>query len=141
MIVLPLFLLALIWDSQNTYVIEIHNELCHINLYMIIGISNWHIWSIDPTKMKFLTSFQFDTRLLTSKHLQNFSAYLVERNGAMLKSCFTDHQNAKKLHQLKHKKHLRYWSLFVLGFRVWKVILVIRGWAQKSKCYINFNKI
>ena len=66
---LRLFLLTIWLNSQNTYEIEIYNELWHINLYMNIGNSNWHIWSIDPTKMRFLTLFLFDTRLLTSKYL------------------------------------------------------------------------
>jgi hypothetical protein len=50
-----------------------HNVIKVINLNMNIGFSNWHIWSIDPTKMKFLFLFQFDTLLLTSKHPKHIS--------------------------------------------------------------------
>jgi len=38
---------------------EFINELWHINLFMNIGISNWHNWSLDPTKMNFLIFFSF----------------------------------------------------------------------------------
>jgi len=65
MIVLPLFRFAARLNSQNPYETEIHNESWHINLYTNNGISNWHIWNIDPMKMKILPSFQFVTRLLT----------------------------------------------------------------------------
>jgi len=50
-----------------------HNEIKVIKLYMNTGISNWHIWSIDSTKLKFLTLFQFDTHILTSKHTKFIS--------------------------------------------------------------------
>jgi len=50
---LLIFQLATRLDSQNTYETEIHNEICHINLYMNIGISNWHNWSYDPRKWIF----------------------------------------------------------------------------------------
>jgi hypothetical protein len=111
MIVLNLFHLTTWLHSQNPYETKIHNELWHINLYMNIGISNWYIWSIDPTKMRFLTSFHFDTRLLNSKHKKLFSTYLVEWNGAMLKTCFSAPQIAIKEHQLKHKIKVLKWSL------------------------------
>ena len=44
------------------------NDLWHINLYMNISISNWHITSFDSTKMKIFSLFQMLTRLLTSNH-------------------------------------------------------------------------
>jgi len=44
-----------------------------INLYTNIGIFNWHFGSIDLKKMRFLTLFQSDTRLLTSKQTKLFS--------------------------------------------------------------------
>jgi len=91
-----LFHMTTWFNSQNPYETEIHNELRHINLYMNIGISNWHIWSIYTTKMMLLTLFLFDTRLLTTKHLKPFSTYLVERNGAMWKTCFSGPQMRKK---------------------------------------------
>ena len=60
------------WNSQN------RNETIllmnwHINLYMNIGISNWHNSSFDYTKMTFFTLFQFLTWLLTSNHLSLIS--------------------------------------------------------------------
>ena len=67
---LLIFQLATSLYSQNTYETEIHNEICHINLYMNIDISNWHNWSYDPTKMNFVTLYKFFTQLLTSKHLK-----------------------------------------------------------------------
>ena len=78
-----------------------------MNLYMNIGISNWNNWSFDPTKMMFLTLFPFLSRLLTSNHPKLFSTYLVERTGAMWKTCFSAPQNAKKENQLKHKNHYK----------------------------------
>ena len=36
-------------NSQNTIEIAFINELCHINLYMNIGFSNWHNSSFDFT--------------------------------------------------------------------------------------------
>jgi len=49
MIGLLLFQVATRLNSQNTYETEIHNEICHINIYMNIGISIWHNWSYDTT--------------------------------------------------------------------------------------------
>ena len=99
--------------------------------------------------MTFLTSFLSDTRLLTSKHLKLISTYVVERNEAMSRTCFSEPQNAKKEHQLKHKNQVRNWCLIELGIRVWKIILVIRDWAKISqtitviwiKIYIEFENI
>ena len=93
---LSLFNVVKLLNSQNTYEIEILSELWNINLYMNIRVTNWHIWSNDPRKMNFLTSFHFDTRLLTSKHIKLFSTYLVQRNNTMSKTCFSVPQNAKK---------------------------------------------
>jgi len=58
---------------MNPLEIEVHNKLWYINLYMNIGIINWHIWIIDPTKMRFLTLFLFDTRLRTPRYPKLFS--------------------------------------------------------------------
>jgi len=63
---------------------------------MNIGISNWHNWSFDATKMKLFTLFHFLTRLLTSKHLKLFSTYLVGRNGAMWKKFFFSYSKCGK---------------------------------------------
>ena len=72
MIVVPSFQVATRLNSQNPYESEIYNELWHIKLYMNTGISNSHIWSIVLTKMKYLPLFQFDTRLLFSRHPKLF---------------------------------------------------------------------
>ena len=74
---------------------------------MNISISNWHNSSFDSTKMKFFTSFQFFTRLLTSNHFNLISTYLVGRKGVMWKTCFSASQNAKNESQLKHKNQVR----------------------------------
>jgi len=74
MIDLLLFQLVTMLNSQKTFETEIHNEIWHINLYMNISISNWHIWSHDPTKMTFFILYQFFTRLLTSKHLKRIGS-------------------------------------------------------------------
>ena len=62
---LPLFQIATRLNTQNPYDTEIHYEFRDINLYMNIGISHWHIWSIDPTRMKFCLYF---ISILTFKH-------------------------------------------------------------------------
>ena len=49
------------------------NVLWHINLYINISISIWHNSSLDSTKMKFFTLFQFLIRLLTSNHFNLIS--------------------------------------------------------------------
>ena len=100
MIVLPSFQIATRLNSQNRCETDIINELWHINLYMNIGISSWHNWSFYPTKMKFFKLFLFLKRLLTSKYMNLFCTYLVERNGAMRITCFLCPKNAKK-NQLK----------------------------------------
>jgi hypothetical protein len=56
-IVLPTFQITTRLNSQNTNENVFIYELCHINLYMKIGVSNWLNWSFDPTKMKFFTLF------------------------------------------------------------------------------------
>jgi len=70
MIDLLLYQLARRLNSQITYENVFHNEIWLINLYMNVGIFNWHNWSYEPTKMKFLNLYQFFTRLLNSKHLK-----------------------------------------------------------------------
>jgi len=67
------FQLAARLNSPNRYETVVINELWHTNLYMIIGICNWHNWIFDGTKMIFLTLFRFLTWLLTSYHLKLFS--------------------------------------------------------------------
>jgi hypothetical protein len=68
-IVLPSFQFAIRLNSQNRIESEFINELWLINLYMNICLSNWHFWIFNPTKMKFITLFQFLRLLLTSNHL------------------------------------------------------------------------
>ena len=70
---------CLYFRSVNDYIQRINiwnwysEWLWNINMYMIPGISNWLIWNIDSTKMRILSLFQLDTRLLTSKHPKTFS--------------------------------------------------------------------
>ena len=73
MIFLPSFQLAIRFNSQNTNETEFINENWHINLYMNIGISNWHVWSFWTHVNVFLNLLQFLIRLLTSKHLKPLS--------------------------------------------------------------------
>ena len=56
-IVLPSFQLVTRLNSQNRNENVFINELCHINLFMNIIISNWHNWSFDPTKIEFFNLF------------------------------------------------------------------------------------
>jgi len=99
---------------------------------MNIGNSNWDNWNFEPTKMKCFTLFQFLTRLLTSKYLKLFSTYLVERNGTMWKTCVLAPQNAKKTSWNINTKCVTefYWQI---SLRVWRIILVITGWAHKNQ--------
>ena len=82
-IVLPSFQIVTQINSQSRYEIVFINVLWHINLYMNIGISNWHNWSFDTTIRRFYTLFQFLTRFLTSEYVKSFSTYFVRRNGAV----------------------------------------------------------
>jgi len=50
-------------------------------------------------------------------------------------SWFSAPQNAKKGHQLKHKNQEDNCSFIELGIRVWKIIIIIRGCAQKSQTF------
>jgi hypothetical protein len=49
MIVLPSFRVATGLNSQNTNKAEFSKQLWHINLFMNIGISNWHNWRFELT--------------------------------------------------------------------------------------------
>ena len=115
MIVLPSFLLAPRLNSQNTNETQFINKLLHINLNMNIGISNWHNWIFDLTKMKFFTVFHFLTRLLTSKYLK----LLIHTSWGEMEGCeiraFQLLQMRKKKNQLKHKNQVRN-SLFIDGY-------------------------
>ena len=95
-IVLPSFQAITRINSLNRNESVFINVLCLTIFCMNICISNWHNWSFDPTNMKIFTLFQFLKRFLTSKFLKAFSTYLVERNGAMWKTCFSAPQNSKK---------------------------------------------
>ena len=95
-IVLPSFQLVTRINTQNRKETRFINVIWHIILYMNIGISNWHNWSFDHTNMKFFTLFQFLTLFVMSKYLKPFNTYLVGRNGATWKTCFSAPQNAKK---------------------------------------------
>jgi len=115
LIVLPSFQLATRLNSQNRNETVFNNELCHINLYMVIGISNWHNRILTPRIWFFFTLYHFFTRLLTHKYLKLFSTYLVGRNGTMWITCFTAPQNANKENQMQHKNQERNRSLFTVG--------------------------
>ena len=95
-------MLATLFNPQNSNDTEFINVLCHINLYMNIGISNWYNWIFDPTYLKFLTLFQSLKRLLTSDQLKPFSTYLGVRNGETWKRAF-QLLKMRKENQLKHK--------------------------------------
>jgi len=99
--VLPSFQLVTWINSQNRNETDYINVFWHIILYMLIGISIWHNEGFDPTNMNFLKLYHFLTRFLSSKYLKLCSTYLVERNGAMWKTCFSASQNAKKEIHLK----------------------------------------
>jgi len=133
--VLPSFQIAKPLNSPNRYESGVINELWPINFYMNIGISNWNNWSFGPRKMKFFTLFQFLTWLLISYHLKLFSTYLVRRNGAMWRTCFSAPQYAKLENQLKHINQVRNEINWLLGLRVWRIILVIRGWAHITQSF------
>ena len=51
----------------------------------------------------------------------------------MWKTCLSAPLNAKKWHQLKHKNEVRNWYFCGLVLRLWKIILVISGWAHKRQ--------
>jgi len=115
------------------YESEIHNELREINLYMNMDISNWHVWSIDPTKMKFLPFFQLYTRLLTSKHTRFISTLLQGWNGEMWKVAF-QLIKIRKMNMSRNIKIKHVSDFFLsIGSSRMKFILVIRGWAHKSQ--------
>ena len=106
-------------NLQNRNENEFINVLWHIILYKNIGNSIWYYWSFDPTNMKFFILIQLLTRFPTSKYLILFSSYLVWRNEAMWKICFSAPQNAKKGNQLKHKtKCITYFLLIVRSSRM-----------------------
>jgi len=90
-------------NSHNTNETEFINELWFINFFYIVN-SNLHNWSFESTELTFSTLLRFFPRLLTSKHLKIFSTFLVGRNLAIWKTCFSVPQNAKKKeNHLKHK--------------------------------------
>ena len=103
-IVLPSFHLVTRINSQNRNETEIINVLWVFCIWIfVIPIV---IIEVSPTNMKFFTLFHFLTRFRTSKYLKLFSTFLVGRNGAMWKTCFSALQNAKKENQLKPKKQV-----------------------------------
>ena len=105
-IVLPSFQQATRLNSQKRYETEVINQLWHINLYMNIGNSNCIIEvSIARNEGFYFISVPYTiTDLL---HLKHFSSYLVWRNGAMGKTCFSATQNAKKKNYLKLVNQVR----------------------------------
>jgi len=83
--------------------------------------------------MTFLTLFHFLIRVLTFNHLKPFRTYLVGRNGAIWKTCFSPPQNTKEENQMKHKNELRNRLFIYCFFRVWRIMLLITGWAHKRQ--------
>jgi hypothetical protein len=131
-IVLPSFQLVTRLNSQNRNENVFINEYCHINLYMnilspngIIEVSTTRIWS-------FFTLFQFLTRLKTSKYLKvHISAGEMER------------REKRAFQLLKMPKKKISWNIktkcvtdfLFTGPRVWRIILVITGWALKKQTF------
>ena len=96
---------------------------------------------LQPHEYEIFTFFQFLTRFLTSKYKKLFSTYLVGRNGAMWKTCFSAPQNAKKkiCWNIKTKSiKVCYWHL---GLREWRIILVITRWAHNIQTFTLISKI
>jgi len=77
--------------------------------------------------------FQFLTRLLTSNNLEFFITYLVGRNGAMWKTCFSTAQNARIENELKHKNEGRKDFLLTVSISSMKDYTCITGWAHKRQ--------
>jgi len=91
--------------------------------------------------MRFLPLFQFDTRLLSSKHPILFSTLHVERNGQKWKTYFSAPLNAKKKHQLEHKNQIRKWRYLECWVLEYERLYLILGFEHmKVKGYLNFNK-
>ena len=94
-IVLPSFQLVTQINSENRYETVFINVLWLTSLCLNIGISNWHNWCFDPRVWIFYF-ISVPYTISTSKYLKIFSTYLVGRNGAMWKTCFSAPQNEKK---------------------------------------------
>ena len=128
-------------NSQNRNETEIFNEIWHINLNKDICNSNWHNWSFDPTKMKFLILFQFLARLLTTstwKPLVHTSWGEMERR---------EEQVFLNLKMRKNKISWKIKTKFVTGFLLtfrsssikdYTCHYVVSIW--KTNVYINFIK-
>ena len=100
-----------------------------------IYVSNWHNWSFDTTKMKFLTSLQILERLLTSKYLIPSSTNHVGEMERWEKRVFQLLQMPKnKISWNKEAKCVTdfYWYL---GLLLWRIILVIKCWAHKRQTF------
>ena len=112
---LPLFQLATRLNTQNPYETQIHNEFTEINLYMNIGISNWHIWSIDPRKWK----------------------SLVHNSKSEMERCEKVAFQLIKIRKMNISRNIKIeyvTDVFVsVGSSRMKFILFNRGWAHKSK--------
>ena len=92
----------------------IQKDLWHIKLYMKTGISNLHIWSMDPSKLKHLLfiSVRYTITVLQTPKL--FFTQIFRRNRAICKTCFSASQNVKNEFQVKHKRLVRYWYFLQL---------------------------
>jgi hypothetical protein len=107
-VVLPSFQLPTRLISQITKETVFINEHWHINLYMNIGISNWHNWIFDPRICSFLIYFSSLHDYwppITWNSLVHTSWGEMER---VWKTCFSAPQNAKKENEQKNKNQARY---------------------------------
>ena len=130
---LTLFQLASRLNTQNPYENRIRNEFRKINLYMNIVNSNWHIWSIDPTKNKYLLLLHFDTQLLTSSPLNS----LLHNSKCEMARSEKDFFQLTKIRKMNISRNIKFKyvtdvSLSVGSSRM-KFILVNRGWAHKCQ--------
>ena len=111
------------------------HELCHINLYMNIGISNLHNWSSDPKEMNNFTSFH-------SLHDYWFPKISKPLEHTSWGNC-SDVKNvlfsSPKCEKMKIKWNIKTRCVtefnWQLGLRVWSIIHVITRWAHKRQTF------
>jgi len=116
------------------------HELCHINLYMNIGISNLHNWSSDPKEMNNFTSFH-------SLHDYWFPKISKPLEHTSWGNC-SDVKNvlfsSPKCEKMKIKWNIKTRCVtefnWQLGLRVWSIIHVITRWAHKGQRFTLISK-
>jgi len=133
------FQLATRLNSQNTYKYVIQNEIWHINLYMNIGKSNWHNWSNTPRNW----SFRFYISPLYDYWFPSTWKSLAHISWGEMERC-----EKRAFQLLKIRKKEISWNIktkCVTGFywqrclRVWRIILIITGWAHQRKTFTIFS--